>query len=237
MLVAVSEPNSNQLEEGSALGAEPEGVLDFARLRASPLHRLPFEYCIVPEFVSSGAMARLVHDFPAIRFGGSFPLASLRFGPAFRELSEELNSPRMRAAIEEKFQIDLGQRPTTLTVRGRTRWKDGCIHLDSKSKLVTVLLYLNQTWSAPGGRLRLLNSPSDLNDYAAEVTPERGTLVAFRCTDNAWHGHAPFAGERRSLQLNWVADQDAADACVRRHRLAAFFKALNPFAARPSVSP
>ena len=39
-----------------------------------------------------------------------------------------------------------------VTVRGRTDARDGKIHSDSKSKLVTVLLYMNGTWEKPGGR-------------------------------------------------------------------------------------
>jgi hypothetical protein len=204
-------------------------LLDLARLQGSPLQTMPFDYCIVPEFVTAEALARLRHDFPMIRSGGSFPLSSLSYGPAFQELSDELTGPAMCAAIEDKFEIDLSDRPSMLTVRGRTRWKDGDIHCDSKTKLITVLLYLNETWEAPGGRLRLLRSSHDLNDCVAEVAPEKGTLLAFRCSDNAWHGHAPFVGERRSLQLNWLASQEAANHGLRRHQLSAFLKKLNPF--------
>jgi hypothetical protein len=31
-----------------------------------------------------------------------------------------------------------------------------------------------------------------------------GTLLAFRRTDHSWHGHKPFVGERRMLQLNYL---------------------------------
>src|SRR5947209_15008717 len=44
-------------------------------------------------------------------------------------------------------------RPSMVTVRGRAQRKDGRIHADSKSKLITVLIYMNATWEAPGGRL------------------------------------------------------------------------------------
>ena len=89
-------------------------------------------------------------------------------------------------------------------MRARARARDGQIHLDSKSKLVTVLIYMNGKWEADGGRLRLLNSPDNLDDMAMEVPPARGTLLAFLNTGNAWHGHKPFEGERRVIQLNWV---------------------------------
>ena len=56
-----------------------------------------------------------------------------------------------------------------ITVRGQSDGKDGRIHTDSATKLITVLLYLNPGWEAAAGRLRLLRGADDLDDYAAEV--------------------------------------------------------------------
>ena len=121
----------------------------------------------------------------------------------------------MRAAFAEKFALDLAGRPTMITVRGAARASDGRIHTDTASKLITVLIYMNESWEAPGGRLRLLRSPGDLDDVVAEVPPAAGTLIAFRVTPHSWHGHAPVSGPRRVVQLNWVA----SEAVVRRERL------------------
>jgi SM-20-related protein len=102
-----------------------------------------------------------------------------------------------------------------VTVRGAARAADGRIHTDTSTKLITVLIYMNETWEAEGGRLRLLRSPDNLDDVVAEVPPAAGTLLAFRVTPNSWHGHAPVTGPRRVVQLNWVT----SDAVVRRERL------------------
>jgi Rps23 Pro-64 3,4-dihydroxylase Tpa1-like proline 4-hydroxylase len=102
-----------------------------------------------------------------------------------------------------------------ITVRGHARLADGRIHTDSRTKLITVLIYMNESWEAAGGRLRLLRSPDDLEDVIAEVPPAAGTLLAFRVTPNSWHGHAPVSGPRRVIQLNWVEN----DGVVRRERL------------------
>ena len=82
-----------------------------------------------------------------------------------------------------------------------------------------------------GGRLRILRSGKDLSDFAEEVSPFAGTLLAFRRCENSWHGHEPFEGPRRAIQLNWVVDQQTVDRELARHRVSAFFKKLNPFAA------
>jgi hypothetical protein len=156
-------------------------------------------------------------------------LGSLEYGPAFAEFCDELRGAALRVAFEEKFQVDLSHRPTTLTVRGLCRARDGRIHTDTKSKLITVLVYMNVPWEAEGGRLRLLRSPDSLDDYVAEVSPEPGTLLCFRNGPRAWHGHAPFEGVRRALQLNWVTDEAAARKSERRHGLSALAKRLSPF--------
>jgi Rps23 Pro-64 3,4-dihydroxylase Tpa1-like proline 4-hydroxylase len=113
-----------------------------------------------------------------------------------------------------------------LTVRGMTSAKDGQIHADSRTKLVTVLIYLNSEWTSPGGRLRLLRSADDVEDMAVEVPPVDGNLVAFKVGPNSWHGHPPAEGVRRSVQLNWVTDEGVVRREERRHRLSAAVKGL-----------
>jgi Rps23 Pro-64 3,4-dihydroxylase Tpa1-like proline 4-hydroxylase len=117
-----------------------------------------------------------------------------------------------------------------LTVRGHARAKDGRIHTDSKWKIVTLLIYMNRGWRDDGGHLRLLRSPSNLDDYVADVVPEYGTAVFFQCTDNAWHGHTPFVGERRAIQLNWVESESWVRREQGRHRWSSRLKKILSFA-------
>ena len=101
-----------------------------------------------------------------------------------------------------------------ITVRGRCAAKDGRIHTDSETKLVTVLIYFNEPWEAKGGRLRLLRSPTDLNDMIGEVPPEAGTMIAFRRSDKSYHGHEPYEGVRRYVMINWMTSDFAAHARI-----------------------
>jgi hypothetical protein len=160
---------------------------------------------------------------------GSWPLPGLSYGPAFTELVEELEGEEVRRAFEEKFDIDLSARPTMITARGMCRASDGQVHTDSRTKLITVLIYLNQTWENDGGKLRLLRS-QDLNDFATEVPPNAGTAITFLNTADAWHGHQSYSGPRRAIQLNWVTDAGVVVREQARHRVSGFFKKLNPFA-------
>ncbi len=202
-------------------------ILDIERFRAAHVAREPYEYLVLPGFVRPEYLAHIRADFPQIDRGGSFPLASLCYGTTFANLAEELMGDDLRAAFAEKFEMDLSQRPATLTVRGCCRQKDGKIHTDSRSKLITVLIYFNDNWESSGGRLRLLRS-NDMSDVITEVAPDAGTLVCFRNRENAWHGHSSYEGTRRALQLNWVTDEVAARKAERRHERSAFWKRFLP---------
>ncbi len=160
----------------------------------------------------------------SLRCVASLPLASLSYGQKFKQFMEEISSGDMTTIMAEKFKIDLFDKPTMITVRGKCRPTDGQIHTDSKTKLITVLIYMNGKWEQPGGRLKLLRSPDNLQDAFAEVPPDQGTLLAFRNVPNAWHGHESFDGPRRAIQLNWVRDQGVVWREQIRHRISAFFK-------------
>jgi SM-20-related protein len=203
-------------------------VLDLDRLRAAPLVREPFEFVVVEEFLRRDEAAAIAADFPAVTRPGSFPVDMFAPGPAFARLVAELEEPALRRAIAEKFAIDLEGRPTLLTLRAHGDGRDGRIHTDSASKIVTLLLYMNPCWERSEGRLRLLHGPDDLDDYAVEVAPLLGTMLAFRRSERSFHGHRPYSGERRLLQLNWVSDARVKQRELHRHRWSARLKSLNP---------
>lgn len=204
-------------------------LLDLDALTRAPLVREPFDFAVVPGFLRPDAMARVERDFPAIARPGSFPPSTLRYGDSFRALIEELRGPELARVMGEKLGLPLSDLPTMLTVRGHTGAHDGRIHYDRRGKVVTALLYFNRDWQEKAGWLRMLRRPDDLEDYAAEVAPEMGTLLLFRCTPNAWHGHKPFVGQRRAIQLNWVNSRLMCWFEQGRHWQAAVTKPIKLF--------
>jgi SM-20-related protein len=205
------------------LSALPIDIEAFAR---APLEDGPFPFVMVPRFVKREAIPAIDTDFPSIEHKGSFPLPTLSYGPAFARFMEAIRGDEFTRAVEEKFAIDLSSRPTMITVRGQSGPDDGQIHTDSVTKLITVLIYMNAAWESPKGRLRLLRSPSNLDDVIAEVPPDEGTLLVFRNQPNAWHGFEAFEGPRRVIQLNWVRDGGVVWREQTRHKVSAFFKKL-----------
>ena len=201
-----------------------DDLIDVEAFRKAALVREPFAYTMVPNFVKPEAFAAIESDFPDIHHHGSFPLPTLQYGAAFARFMDAIRGPEFTHAVEEKFTIDLSQRPTMITVRGQSRAADGQIHTDSVTKLITVLIYMNGKWENPHGRLRLLRSPDNLNDVIAEVQPDQGTLLVFKNQPNAWHGFEAFEGPRRVIQLNWVTNSGVVWREQTRHKISAYFK-------------
>lgn len=189
--------------------------IDLEPFRAAPLQRDPYEYVMIPGFLGADAVARANADYPKIDKPGNFPLAELTYGPGFGQIIETVLGPEFGAILEEKFNVSLSGLHPIVTVRGFVDRTDGNIHTDSPAKLLTCLIYLNPDWNLDGGRLRLLRSEDDIENYAAEVPPVAGTMLIFKRSDNSWHGFKRVEGPRRSIQVNWVTDAAAASKMFR----------------------
>jgi len=200
--------------------------LDIEKLQSTAKTTDPFEYVIVPNFLSTDGLRKVNETFPNIEAGGSYPIESLQDTMAIRDVIAELDGPQFEAAVAEKFDVDLAGKPKMYSLRGYTRSKDGRIHTDSKDKIITVLLYLNEDWQHEGGKLRLLRDGQNVDNFADEVEPDNGTLLIFKRADNSWHGHHPFEGARRSLQMNWMVSEGKRGFHALRHSLSAAVKKM-----------
>ncbi|SME99941.1 2OG-Fe(II) oxygenase superfamily protein [Tistlia consotensis] len=199
-------------------------LIDLNAIAATPVATEPFPHFVATPVLDDLTVARINRDFPAIAKPGLFPVSELDCRGAFSRLIEAVRDPRLESLLARKFGAPIEGKPLMVTVRGHCQAKDGRIHTDTRSKLVTCLLYLNEDWRQDGGRLRLLRGPDDIEDKVAEVPPTAGTLVAFRRTSNSYHGHKPFVGPRRYVMFNWLTDEAAYLREVSRHRLSARIK-------------
>lgn len=199
-------------------------LLNLSAIQSSILQESPFPYTIVSNCLNLEAAPQIQRDYPEILDAGSFPLASVSYGPMFEQLINELKSDAFRKVIAEKLSMDLSNRPLIITVRGKADLNDGRIHTDTKAKMVTVLLYMNDEWDSQEGRLRLLNDNKSLDNYFAEIPPQYGTMLIFKVTRNGWHGHKTFIGTRKVIQLNFVTHEGAMNKHGMRHRISAAFK-------------
>ena len=193
-------------------------ILDLQALQAAPLEIDPFDYLVVPNFLRPEALEAINRDYPKITNPRNFNPKELSFGPSFQTLLDELNDPAFAKIVADKFGVDLSKTPSIITVRKYCEASDGHIHTDHWTKIITVLIYFNSEWTHDGGQLRLLRSKNDIEDYAKEVPPLRGTLLSFRRSNHSFHGHKSFVGERRMLQMSWIRPNKMAQSLQKLAR-------------------
>jgi hypothetical protein len=202
-----------------------DALLDMPRLAAADTDRVatPFPLFVLESMLPADAAtaAALDADFPRYRSAGFFPYSDGDCGPSVRRVVEQMTSPAFGDAVGRRLGIDgLGAKPTLATLCRSLNLRHGTIHTDSRSKVVTALLYLNPTWpDTSGGCLRFLGRIDDIDALVApEVRPLYGTLAAFRREDNSFHGHLPFEGERRVIQVAWLTSEEEKLRKTRRGR-------------------
>jgi SM-20-related protein len=201
-------------------------IIDFDAIAALPTQHEPFDFFMGTGALNKDALPALHDDFPDIKQTGFHPLEQMQVKGAFAELIREIESPAFTAAVSKALGTDLSPFPQLITIRKVSAAHEGNIHCDSESKIATSLIYMNDTWHSPDGRFRVLRNDHDFGNYVAEAAPETGAIVGFKRADHSWHGHTPFVGERRVVQIAWVRSQADIDRKKRRHGMSSFFKRL-----------
>jgi hypothetical protein len=209
----------------------PVPLFDPARLdRADSVVRSePFHFLIARDQLPVDAAAELNRDFPKYAGAGFFPYEERDCGPTINRLIADLTNPAVADAVGGRLGIDnLGRFPTLVTLCRTLNKRHGTIHTDSKSKVATALLYLNQSWpDTSDGCFRLLKHSDDIDDLVApEIKPLYGNLVVFKRADNSFHGHLPYAGERHVIQVAWLTSLDEKLRKTQRGKLSRLFKIL-----------
>jgi len=200
-------------------------MINLDTIKQTELKTEPFPYFAIPQSLDDNKLAELVREFPPIQRGGSFNKEDLELSDNYHALHTALDSQGFRQALSEKFSVDVMDAPLMLTYRGFSRKKDGRIHTDSKTKLLTILIYFNDNWPAKTGKLRILNS-ENMDDVAEEVDPTAGCMIAFKVTDNCWHGYPSFEGTRNAIQVNFLASEAASKKHKFFHKMSAKLKSF-----------
>lgn len=206
-------------------------LLDPARLdRPDTLIRNePFSFLVAHGQLPDEARTELDRDFPKYSGAGFFPYDEKECGTSIRALVDVLTAPTFANAVGARLGIaDLGQYPTLVTICRHLNKRHGTIHTDSKSKVATALLYLNPSWhDTSDGCLRFLSKIDDIDaTVAPEVKPLYGEFVIFKRADNSFHGHLPYEGERRVIQVAWLTSEEEKQRKTQRGLATRFFKKL-----------
>jgi hypothetical protein len=210
---------------------ESQALLDASRLSAPDALcvREPFPFLIAQGLLREEARDMLQRDFPRYKSAGFFPHAEADCGPAVNALIREIEAPEFADVIGARLGIErLSQYPTLVTLCDALNKRHGTIHTDSRSKVATALIYFNDSWpDTSDGCLRFLSRIDDIEaTVSAEVKPLFGNFVVFKRADNSFHGHLPYEGERRVLQIAWLTSAEEKLRKTQRGKLSRFFKKL-----------
>jgi hypothetical protein len=206
-------------------------LLDPARLdRPDTLvQREPFSFLIAHAQLPEPSRYELDRDFPRYSGAGFFPYEAKECGESINALVQAITAPGFASAVGAKLGIDdLGRYPTLVTICRHLNKRHGTIHTDSKSKVATALLYLNPSWhDTSDGCLRFLAKIDDIDaTVAPEVKPLYGEFVIFKRADNSFHGHLPYEGERRVIQVAWLTSEEEKLRKTQRGTATRFFKKI-----------
>jgi SM-20-related protein len=202
-------------------------LLEPQAIRGANLSREPYDYFLGSDFLKTDAIEDLKRDFPSIGKPGYLTVDEVDLKGRFKALIEELESEELTEELSKKFGKDLHPYPRLTTIMKRSQTKYGAIHTDGPSKVMTMLVYMNDQWSKDdGGRLRVLYDEDHFEPYAVEVPPTMGTVFGFLRSDKSWHGHRPFIGERKVVQIAWVRDEAELARKKKRNSVAQFFKGI-----------
>ena len=202
-------------------------TLNVEAVRQAQVSHDPYHWFLGSGILKQDAVDDLRRDFPNITKPGGLTVEEVDLKGRFKTLIDELESDEFSEELSKKFGIDLTPYPRLTTIMKRSQPKYGAIHTDGPSKVMTLLVYMNDEWQADAsGRLRVLYNEKDFEPYAAEVPPTMGTVFAFLRADNSWHGHQPFVGERKVVQVAWVKDADELARKKKRNKAAQFLKGI-----------
>ena len=206
-------------------------LLDPARLERADttIQKEPFPFMVAHGQLPQEAYADLDRDFPRYGSAGFFPYERDECGPSINMLVDNVTSPAFAQELGKHLDIDqLDRYPTLVSLCRLLNKRHGTIHTDSRSKVATALIYLNAQWpDTSNGCLRFLGKIDDIDSLVVpELVPLYGEIAAFKRCDNSFHGHLPYAGERRVIQVAWLVSEQDKLRKTRRGRFSRGFKKL-----------
>ncbi|ROL81459.1 oxidoreductase [Pseudomonas protegens] len=184
-------------------------MLDLKTLTKQPLHSHPFRWGQIADLYSPENAAALATTYPHDAFktvsgyGGekdyeyqARQLVEMGTGrivhehslsPVWRELANELTGPAYRLALSTLTDMDLRTAP--MEVNLFHYGPQACLgpHPDLADKLVTHILYFNQSWNIEdGGCLNILHC-ADPEAVVAVIPPLVGNSAVLVRADHSWH--------------------------------------------------
>ena len=97
-------------------------MLDEEAIRAAELRRDPYDFAFVEHAIDEKLKEEVLADAPEIPHRGSYALTNLKYGAKFAACMKDLESLRFRRLVEQKFDVDLTSRPTSIVMIPEDAW-------------------------------------------------------------------------------------------------------------------
>jgi len=200
-------------------------MIDLNRISVAKLETNPYRWAAIDRLFSPQDAAALAATFPrdhfkrlatydgqkdfeyeirsVIRMGETSISRESELSAAWRELTRDFLSPHYRAAISSLTGVDLRNAPLEVNAFHYPPGGSHGAHPDHRDKIVTHILYFNESWDdRDGGCLTILRS-SDPRNIASSVSPLVGNSAILVRSDESWHAVSRVAEHchesRRSL--------------------------------------
>jgi SM-20-related protein len=220
-------------------------MIKLNRFSASHLETAPYRWAPIDRLFSPQDAAALAATFPQdhfrrlatyndqkefeyeirclIRMGEVSISGVKQLSTAWRALANDFLSPAYRAAMSSFTGFDLSDAPLEVNVFDYPPGGSQGAHPDHRDKIVTHVLYFNESWNdEDGGCLTILRSP-DPRDVAVQVSPLVGNSAVLVRSDDSWHAVSPVAKHcrrsRRSLTATFYRPHCVSTVWPSWHRL------------------
>ncbi|MCT4496534.1 MULTISPECIES: 2OG-Fe(II) oxygenase family protein [Pseudomonas] len=184
-------------------------MIDLSKLSAHRLHTAPYAWAEIGELYTPEDARALAETYPhdhfktvsgyggakdyeyearqLIAMGSHEVVNPQTLSRQWLALTHSLRSPKYRQAMSALTGVDLTQVPMEVNVFHYGPGANLGPHPDLGDKLVTHILYFNQTWNpAEGGCLQILGSAAP-TDIVAQVVPVIGNSAILVRSDHSWH--------------------------------------------------
>ncbi|MCU1228607.1 MAG: oxidoreductase [Acidobacteria bacterium] len=200
-------------------------MIDPERLRKSRMETEPYRWAAIDRLFSNADAEQLARSFPSdhyklvsgyggekdyeyearelIAMGARTISNASALSDAWRSLADDFLSPSYRNALSELTGCDLSTAPLEVNVFHYGPGASLGAHSDLPDKVVTHVLYFNDSWDLKDGGCLSILSAKDPTAVVAQILPIVGNSAVLVRSANSWHAVSPVVNDchtsRRSL--------------------------------------
>lgn len=206
-------PGSERMRTAQAGAPGPANsatqVIDTSRISGAHLETEPYRWAAVSGLYSAADAAALAATFPTDHFKRvadhagekkhEYQVRSLirmsarsisrekQLSSAWQALARDFLSPAYRNAMSGLTGIDLSAADLEVNVFHYPPGGLHGAHTDHRDKIVTHVLYFNESWNDDDGGCLLILKSSDIQEMVTRISPLVGNSAVLVRSDNSWH--------------------------------------------------